>query len=114
MIKHKCGECKQWHGGFHLCPGPDAPSELRKGSTVYKTDPTYASQSKADAARERWARHWDVFKERDLKILEMYNDGMSLRGVAKHYDLRFTTVKSIVQRLGGHIRTRAEQQGANP
>lgn len=100
--KIKCDVCSHWHGGFHLCVGPDAPKELRKGATVY-SEPVV--RDRASEARARWEREWEINRERDQKILKMYMEDMKgLQTCATAYGINKQTVKSIVLRLGGEIR----------
>ena len=99
MPKIKCGDGRHGHGGFHLCVGPAAPSELLRGPSVHVS-------TKSEAAHSRWERYWAANRERDQGIHDIYMSGSSLSQVAEKYNLSKITVKSIVLRLGGEMRAR--------
>lgn len=103
MRKFKCEVCSHWHGGFHLCVGPDAPEALKKGDTIYY--PNREVMSKADAARIRWADHRENNRARDEKLAKAYEDGMSIREVSKTFDIGIYTVRAAIKNCNVKFRT---------
>lgn len=107
MPNTKCETCSTWHGGFHLCLGRKVDVVAEQYEALHgRINKLHVSGGKAAGAKERWARHWEENRERDQKILEMYNSGSSLQTVGDHFGLHKPTVKSIVIRLGGTMRPR--------
>lgn len=101
MKKIKCDVCSHWHGGFHLCIGPNADAALKKSDITYGP-----KQSKSEAAATGWEARHQLTEERDEAILKMYEDGYSLAQTGERFKLKHPTIKAIVERMGGTIRSR--------
>lgn len=105
-IKIKCDVCSTEHGGFHLCLGRKVNVQAEQYKALHSAPMATVSELKARGAAARWALHWAENAERDRKILKMYEDGSSLAAVGGAFNLSKPTIKSIVLRLGGSIRSR--------
>lgn len=108
--KIKCDECRRWHGGFHLCVGAGAPVELMTGDRIYQTQSTpHVNLGKAAGPKARWAAYHQETLERDQNILKQYRSGLSLVQVGDNFELSKTSVRAIILRMGGTLRSRSEQ-----
>lgn len=116
--KNKCERCKTVNQGFHLCWNPDEGQQLL-GSVVaekIKRTPStvWTSQSASQSSTERWASHHEANSSRNQQMLEMYEEGYSLKEVGRRFGVEYHGTRSAILRLGGTIRPKGTNRHTTP